>query len=133
LELLYYLAGQLRGSAVLKWQFMRQQDRSLRLKKLFDHIAKNFAQRLSVNEAARLTGMSDAPFMKNFKRVAGTTLVAYLNHVRLTNGARLLRETDRSIAEIANEAGFADQSYFDKRFKRAFGQSPKEFRRSNAQ
>ena len=56
-----------------------------------------------------------------------------MNHVRLSNGARLLRETDHSIAEIASEVGFADQSYFDKRFKRAFGKAPKEFRREAVQ
>jgi AraC-like DNA-binding protein len=54
--------------------------------------------------------------------------VAYLNHVRLRNAAHLLRETDQSIADIANASGFSDQSYFDRRFKRAFGQTPKEFR-----
>jgi AraC-like DNA-binding protein len=56
------------------------------------------------------------------------TLVAYLTHVRLAQATRLLRETSLTIAEIATAAGFADQSYFDKRFKRAFGQTPKEFR-----
>ena len=45
-----------------------------------------------------------------------------------TNSTRLLRETDRSIADIADATGFSDQSYFDKRFKRAFGRTPKEFR-----
>ena len=33
-----------------------------------------------------------------------------------------------TIAEIADSAGFADQSYFDKRFKKSFGQSPRQFR-----
>ena len=37
-------------------------------------------------------------------------------------------ETNRSIADIASEAGFSDQSYFDKRFRRAFGSTPKDFR-----
>lgn len=55
-------------------------------------------------------------------------LVAYLNHVRLADAVRLLRETNRSIADIADAAGFSDQSYSDKRFKRAFGRTPKEFR-----
>jgi len=128
LELLYHLAGHFRGSEVLKWEFMRQQERSLRLKKLFDHINARAAEKLSVSAAARLAGMSAAQFMKTFKQVAGMTLVAYLNHVRLANAARLLRETDRTIAEIADATGFADQSYFDKRFKRAFGRTPKEFR-----
>jgi AraC-like DNA-binding protein len=68
--------------------------------------------------------------MKTFKKVAGTTLVAYLNHVRLANGSRMLRETSLSVAEIASAVGFADQSYFDKRFKRAFGRTPMAFRGS---
>lgn len=128
LELLYHLATQFRASEVLKWEFMRQQERSLRLKKLFDHISAQPAEKLSVNAAARLAGMNAAQFMKTFKQVAGMTLVAYLNHVRLANAARLLRETSRSIADIASATGFSDQSYFDKRFKRAFGRTPKEFR-----
>ena len=128
LQVLYHLAAHFRASEVLKWEFMRQQERSLRLKKLFDHINARPAEKLSVGAAARLVGMSAPQFMKNFKQVAGMTLVAYLNHVRLANGARLLRETDRSIADIADATGFSDQSYFDKRFKRAFGRTPKEFR-----
>jgi len=128
LQVLYHLAGHFRASEMLKWEFMRQQQRSLRLKKLFDHINARPAEKLPVSTAARLVGMSAPQFMKNFKQVAGMTLVAYLNHVRLANAARLLRETDRSIADIADATGFSDQSYFDKRFKRAFGRTPKEFR-----
>ena len=128
LELLYHLATHFRASEVLKWEFVRQQERSLRLKKLFDHISARPAEKLPVSAAARLVGMSAPQFMKNFKQVAGMTLVAYLNHVRLANAARLLRETGRTIADIADATGFSDQSYFDKRFKRAFGRTPKEFR-----
>ena len=132
LRLLYHLAAHFRASEVVKWEFVRQQERSLRLKKLFDHINVRPAEKLPVNTAARLAGMSAPQFMKNFKQVAGMTLVAYLNHVRLANAARLLRETNRSIADIADATGFSDQSYFDKRFKRAFGQTPKEFRAQRA-
>jgi len=128
LQLLYHLAVNFRKSEVLQWEFMRQQERSLRFKKLFDFIRTHSTDRLSVSDAARMVQMTAPQFMKTFKRVAGMTLIAYLNHVRLTNGARLLRETDQSVAEVAAAAGFADQSYFDKRFKRAFGQTPKEFR-----
>ena len=128
LELLYHLAAHFRASELLKWEFVRQQERSLRLKKLFDHINAQAAGKLPVSAAARLVGMGGSQFTKNFKQVAGMTLVAYLNHVRLANAARLLRETDRTIADIADTTGFSDQSYFDKRFKRAFGRTPKEFR-----
>ncbi len=100
----------------------------MRLKAVFDHVREHYADRLTVARAAQLVGMSQPQFMKTFKKVAGMTLVAYLNHVRLANGSRLLRETGLTIAEIASNVGFSDQSYFDKRFKRAFGRTPKAFR-----
>jgi AraC-like DNA-binding protein len=100
----------------------------MRLKALFEHVREHYAERLTVAQAAHMVGMSQPQFMKTFKKVAGMTLVAYLNHVRLANGSRLLRETDLTIAEIATDVGFSDQSYFDKRFKRAFGRTPREFR-----
>jgi len=128
LEVLYHLASHFRASEVVKWEFMRQQERSLRLKKVFEHINADPASRLSLVAASRLVGMTPPQFMKTFKQVAGMTLVAYLNHVRLGRAARLLRETTHSIADIASEAGFSDQSYFDRRFKRGFGVTPKEFR-----
>jgi AraC family transcriptional activator of pobA len=112
----------------LKWEFIRQQERSVRLKKVFDQISAHPEDKLSVSAAARISGLNTAKFMKVFKQVAGMTLVAYLNHVRLSNAARMLVETDQSIAEIASAAGFSDQSYFDKRFKRALGRTPTEFR-----
>lgn len=132
LELLLELARRFRTSEVVQWEFLRQQERSLRLKKLFDHISAHYTEKLSVADAAKLAAMSEPQFMKTFKRVAGMTLVSYLNHVRLANGSRLLRETSLTIAEIASTVGFSDQSYFDKRFKRAFGQTPKEFRLGSA-
>ena len=91
---------------VVQWEFLRQQERSLRLKKLFDHIQAHSEQRLSVAEAARLVAMSPPQFMKTFKRVAGMTLVAYLNH-RAPVERPVLRETSLTIAEIASAVGFA--------------------------
>jgi AraC-like DNA-binding protein len=128
LQLLFELARRFPASELMHWEFIRHQQRSLRLKAVFDHVRERYADRLTVAQAARMVGMSQPQFMKTFKRVAGMTLVAYLSHVRLANGSRLLRETGLTIAEIATEVGFSDQSYFDKRFKRAFGRTPREFR-----
>ena len=128
LQLLFELARRFPASELLHWEFIRQQQRSMRLQALFDHVRDHAADRLTVSEAAAMVGMSEPKFMKTFKKVAGMTFVAYLNHVRLANGSRLLRETELTIADIAIDVGFSDQSYFDKRFKRAFGMTPKEFR-----
>ncbi|HVV73101.1 MAG TPA: AraC family transcriptional regulator [Verrucomicrobiae bacterium] len=130
LALLYHLSEHCSSSRISQWEFVREQQRALRLKPLFEHISRHFSHKLSVSDAAHLVHMSQPQFMKTFKKVAGTTLVAYLNHVRLSSAARLLNETALTIAEIASEVGFSDQSYFDKQFKRAFGCSPKQFRRN---
>ena len=52
----------------------------------------------------------------------------FLKEGRLAAGMRLLRESSLSIADVATTVGFTDQSYFDKRFKRAFGSTPRDFR-----
>ena len=126
---LFHLARHFRASDVLKWEFDRQQQRSLRLRKLFEHIQACYMEKLSVTAAAKIVAMSPAAFTKAFKQVAGMTLVGYLNHVRLSHAAKSLRESDRSIAEIAAETGFSDQSYFDRRFKSAFGMAPIHYRK----
>jgi AraC-like DNA-binding protein len=128
LQLLFELGRRFPASERMHWEFLRHQQRALKLKALFDYVRDHYPDRLTVAAAAQMVGLSQPQFMKMFKRVAGMTLVAYLNHVRLANGSRLLRETGLTIAEIATEVGFSDQSYFDKRFKRAFGRTPREFR-----
>lgn len=128
LELLFHVARHFGPSRLLQWELVRQQQRSLRLKPLFEHIRDHHAERLSLAAAARLAGMSPSPFAKAFKRVAGMSLVRYVNHVRLARAVRLLHESERSIAEIASEVGFADQSYFDRRFRLEYGRTPSAFR-----
>jgi AraC-like DNA-binding protein len=60
--------------------------------------------------------------------VAGRSFVSYLTHVRLSRSVRLLKESCLTIAEVAYQVGFSDQSYFDRRFKAAFDQTPRDFR-----
>jgi AraC-like DNA-binding protein len=49
--------------------------------------------------------------------------------MRLLAACRQMRETDRSLAEIAYACGFSDPSAFTRDFHRQFGLSPREFRR----
>jgi AraC family transcriptional regulator, transcriptional activator of pobA len=130
LEVLYHIARQVRVSEVLHSEYLRQQQRALRLRKLFDYTNQHSAERITVAQAAAIAGMSLNAFLGAFKLVTGLTWVQYLNQVRLANGAHLLRETCLPIAEIADRVGYADQSYFDRRFKERFGQAPLHFRMS---
>jgi AraC-like DNA-binding protein len=128
LSMLYPLALRFRGAEILRVEILRQQQLAQRLTRLFEYLRQNYAQRTTVHGAARLVNMSDSQFMKVFKRVAGMSFVAYLTHLRVSNARHLLLGSSRSVAEVAAEVGFADQSYFDRRFKQAFGMSPRQFR-----
>jgi AraC-like DNA-binding protein len=128
LELLYLLAWHFRSTEVLKSEFMVQQALSLRLKEVFEFIRHRYSERITLAEAAALARLSKPQLTRIFKKVAGMSFVQYVNHVRLSHGARMLKETRQSVAEIASALGFSDQSYFDRQFRKSFGQSPREFR-----
>ncbi len=130
LQLLYLLAQQFRSAEYLRSELIRQQERSSRLRPIFEHVSHNFTENLTLKQAATMVNMSLPQFIKLFKRVAGMTFVSYVTHVRLSHALRLLKESSYTIAEVASRTGFSDQSYFDRRFKAAFGQVPSSFRRS---
>ena len=128
LQILYSLVCRFQTAEVLHSEFVQRRQQAERLARLFEYVRINYMNRISVDEAAKLVHMSPAQFMKIFRKVSGMTFVAYITRVRLAQSLRLLRETNRTIAEIAASTGFPDQSYFDRRFKQAFHKSPRQFR-----
>jgi len=122
LQILYHLTTRFRSA------FVQRRRQAQRLARLFEFVRLNYADRISVTQAAELVHLSPPQFMKVFRKVTGMTFVAYVTRVRLAQALRLLRETEGTIAEIASSAGFSDQSYFDRRFKAAFGKTPRQCR-----
>ena len=88
-----------------------------------------YDQPLSMEELARECCMSVSTFGRMFRRTMGTTPLAFLRSIRLTVACHLLLHTDRSILEIAGEAGFATLSSFNRAFRAERGASPREYRR----
>jgi AraC-like DNA-binding protein len=129
LQLLFLLAQQFRSADFLRSELMRQQERATRLRPVFEYVSQNFAENLTLKHGAALASISQPQFIKLFKRVAGMTFVSYVTHIRLSHAFRLLKESSLTIAEVAVRVGFSDQSYFDRRFKSAFGQVPSAIRK----
>lgn len=99
-----------------------------RLKKLLQRVEDNCAAPLSVADAAAECGCSASHFMRWFKKMTGTTFGAYLNERRLASAAGLLRTTDDTVLNIAEQAGFENLSNFNRRFKARYGMTPKQYR-----
>ena len=128
LELLYHLAQHCHVADFPRSELIRQQERAAKLKPLFEFVAHHYAEPMTLKQGASLTKMSLPQFMKLFKKIAGMTFVSYLTLVRLANAIPLLIESSLGIGEVAKQVGFSDQSYFDRRFKAVFYQTPRAFR-----
>ena len=89
---------------------------------------RDFREALTTAYLARTVGVHPVYLAQVFRRVYGCTISEYLCQRRLEYACRELRHTRRSIAEIAQTAGFYDQGHFSRTFKRAFGLTPREYR-----
>ncbi len=72
-------------------------------------------------------GVSDRTLQKGFKALFGVTPFVYLTRQRMNQAQRLLREHNRTVAEVANIVGYANPAQFAAAFKRQFGITPSEY------
>ena len=89
-----------------------------------------YAQRLDVDDMAGAAGLSRAHFSREFRRTFGESPHGYLLTRRLERAAALLRNTDRSVAEICFSVGLQSVGSFTSSFGRAYGRSPTAYRAS---
>ena len=100
-----------------------------RLKQMLGFIRDHFAEDISPADIAASAGVCERECFRCFRQELGTTPLATLTDFRLRRAAELLRETDRSVSDIAAACGFANSSYFGKVFRRRMNLSPLAYRR----
>ncbi|HEX4122280.1 MAG TPA: beta-N-acetylglucosaminidase domain-containing protein [Verrucomicrobiae bacterium] len=91
-------------------------------------LKSRFFRQETISEAAVTVGLKRRQFTDLFRKVTGQSLRQYVLGLRLDHAAGLLAETDRSVVAVAFESGFDDLSYFNHRFKAAYGCSPLTYR-----
>ncbi|WP_153730483.1 helix-turn-helix transcriptional regulator [Sporosarcina obsidiansis] len=74
--------------------------------------------------------MHKSTLSRKYAKEAGESFRETLLSIRIEQAKRLLKETDLSIAEVAETSGFSHPAYFSKRFKEAVGLTPNEYRQS---
>jgi AraC-like DNA-binding protein len=97
----------------------------LRAKDLVD---ARYREPLDVSALARAAHLSPAHFSREFRRTFGETPHQYLLMRRLERAAALLRNTDRSVADICLTVGLRSVGSFTTSFGRMFGVSPTAYR-----
>lgn len=93
-----------------------------------DYIDKHYMDDISLDELAALSSLSPYHFIREFSKCLGKTPNKYLNERRIQESKTLLKSTNLSMLDIANEIGFSSSSYFTQRFKSLEGITPIEYR-----
>lgn len=92
-----------------------------------DYLEAHFAESIRLEDLARVSSLSPYHLNRLFRAEVGMPPHAYQTHLRVTAARRLLLE-GRTIAEVAAETGFVDQSHFTRHFRRLLLVSPGEYR-----
>jgi AraC family transcriptional regulator len=100
----------------------------LTVKRLKDYIEDHLAVELSIAQLAALVPMSQFHFAREFKTAIGEPPHRYVMNRRIERAKVLLSATRLSIAEVAYQVGFSNQSHFIAQFRKALGMTPKQFR-----
>jgi AraC family transcriptional regulator len=98
------------------------------LRKVEDHVSEHLAEDISIEDLSGLVELSPFHFSRVFKQTAGMTPLEFVTRERITRAQQLIRETSRSLIEIALDVGYTSPSHFTKIFRRVTGVTPREFR-----
>jgi len=91
---------------------------------------EKISQPWTVAGLAAAAGMSRSAFAVRFKELVGETPLEYLTRWRVYHAARLLREGDKKLIDVAHSIGYDSDGAFNKAFKRIMGATPGDYRRN---
>lgn len=90
----------------------------------------HYASALSLEILAEKANMSLRTFKRRFKDATGDTPLHYIQNLRVEQGREMLKHSNSSVSEIAWRVGYEDPGHFNRLFKREYGASPAQWRRS---
>lgn len=98
------------------------------LSQVLDYINDHLAQDIKLADLAALLNMSQFHFSHLFKQSSGTSPYQYLLQQRVERAKELLKQSDRSIMDIAFLCGFNSHSHLSKQFRQFTGMTPTVYR-----
>jgi len=94
------------------------------------YINENFKRNLTTRELAEVCHLHPTHFIRAFKTSTAQTPHQYITDIRMEYARQLLDRSDRSIVEIAEDAGFYDPAHFSRTFKQHFSLTPTQYRKT---
>ena len=95
---------------------------------VLEYIDRHLEDNLKVRDLAALCNMSYSNFAKSFQNLYGRSCKDYLEMVRVEKAEEMLKFTNQSLSDIAQELGYSDSSHFVREFKKFKGITPGSYR-----
>ena len=127
MELLLYLSKTELTSSQQLSEYKTDQIHIIR--EIHDQLTRHMEQRITIEELSKKYLVNPTTLKTAFKSIYGTSIAAHIKEHRMEQAAKMLKETDKSIAEIARTVGYDSQSKFTAAFKTYFKVLPKEYRK----
>lgn len=107
------------------------QENLKRITPALEYIAANFNRQISMKKISTLCHSSESNFRKLFHKAVGCAPQVYIKRLRMKAAAVLLRNSTRSVLDIAMSSGYVTLSNFNRQFLEFYGVSPTGWRNSN--
>lgn len=101
----------------------------MRLELIHSYVKEHYQEPISLEEAARVSGLNPEYFCRFFKKYMGVTFLHYVNTIRLTHICEDLLSTDYTVTELLTRHGFTNYRLFMRMFKQTYGCTPLQRRR----
>lgn len=102
-----------------------------RLSTITSYIKDNYTSELTLENLAKIFGYSPTYLSRMFQKYAGVTFKSYLQDIRLRYAWKDIRDSDRTLSEIALEHGFPNSKALARAFQKKYGIRPSEYRNQN--
>ena len=96
-----------------------------------NYMIENYNKSLTVEELAKMAGVSKSHFHMLFKESTGMSAIQYHNRIKMNMARDLLQSGGCNVAQAAQSLGFDDIYYFSRLFKKMIGVSPSAFKHSS--
>ncbi|MBB6215254.1 AraC family transcriptional regulator [Anaerosolibacter carboniphilus] len=107
---------------------MEHQDR---IRDSIEYIEERLKEKIKLEKLAEKVYLSEFHYHRLFRNMVGEPVMEYIRKRRLSEAAKELKDTKRKVADIALDYQFGSPEAFTRAFKRMYGISPREFRKTN--
>lgn len=95
-----------------------------------NYVKEHLSEEINMEDIARVVHLNPQYMVRLFKKQEGISILEYITDERISLASVLLRETEDTIYQVADQVGYANYSYFSRVYKKMTGKTPQEYKKA---